>query len=615
MDVLQENYGRAKETFAHTQALWEKEIRRARKETFKTQSGVVKLQEELKAARSSLKMAEENVERERERSRIREQEAFSARYQLVGVQEQLEQALERIKLVEQERDAFKMLAKEEEIARIAAEGQIPLPVEDDPEDEFASPKKKKGGRVSISTTDVLSSAAAEEELEELRRLVQWERRRADRALEQVEFLQTECQLRCCACVRASATTSQPLAASAPASPERPKMAPEAERVDLSRSTGPLETKKAPRRSTIFIPSEGIFVTVSEEEAKAHIAAIAEEAGREVGDDTETAAATATAANEPITPTDATDDHRDFTRTPSVEPPTFAMLRQQRTSLLSLLDAPHQGVAAPTSSISNIPTVSYEPVAAAAEAAVPANEGPLEPILLPEDTTPTESELDVTQPTVSVAAAAAAAATAPVVVPTPSEPAPPLSPEPEILPDEPRASEDDEMPREHLSRPHTSAAFYTVTTTTTVPLRDANTRPLTSQQPRPFPPRPASACDNDSGRRNPAVTPSRSFDSTRNLVTPTVTREQALAQIRERRGRVRSADQQQQVAAIPSSSGSNGIRSAGRGQVHVQGQQQRSLAATPRRPAAGIGHRDVSAPATVGGKGRVPSGGSGSARGR
>src|ERR1700712_1877004 len=140
--ILQENYGRAKETHAHTQTLWEKEIRRARKENFKSQSTVVKLQEELKSARNSLKAAQADIEQEKERSLKREQEAFAARYQLVGVQEELAQMQEQIKLVEQERDALRTIAKNEEIARIAAEGRIPLPVSPQ-DDEFASPKKAR----------------------------------------------------------------------------------------------------------------------------------------------------------------------------------------------------------------------------------------------------------------------------------------------------------------------------------------------------------------------------------------------------------------------------------------------------------------------------------------
>ncbi|EHK97824.1 hypothetical protein M7I_6407 [Glarea lozoyensis 74030] len=163
LETVMESYGRAKETFAHTQAVWEKEIRRARKEAFKSQSAMVKVQEELKATRNSLRMVESDFDREKERSLQREQEAFAARYQLVGVQEEVGQLQEQIKLVEQERDGLRMIAKNEEVARIAAEGRLPLPKAPE-DDEFASPKK---ARRSLDPVTVISSAASEEELEDM----------------------------------------------------------------------------------------------------------------------------------------------------------------------------------------------------------------------------------------------------------------------------------------------------------------------------------------------------------------------------------------------------------------------------------------------------------------
>ena len=69
--TLQENYSRAKETHGHTQQLWEKEIRRARKETFKAQSALVKCQEELKSSRAGQKSAEEAMRLAEEDQHVR----------------------------------------------------------------------------------------------------------------------------------------------------------------------------------------------------------------------------------------------------------------------------------------------------------------------------------------------------------------------------------------------------------------------------------------------------------------------------------------------------------------------------------------------------------------
>ncbi|KAH7320108.1 hypothetical protein B0I35DRAFT_229019 [Stachybotrys elegans] len=491
LETVMENYGRAKETHAHTQALWEKEIRRARKETFKTQSTIVKVQEELKSARTTVKSLEESLEHEKERSRVREQEAFSARYSIVGVQEQLEQALERIKLVEQERDAYKTAAKNEEVARIAAEGRIPLPAAESPDDEFASPRKTKRkrlsteGRVSLSTMEIVSSVATELEIEELSLQIQWERQRADRAQEMVEFLRAECEMHCCQCSKSkpkpqSSTvatqtevfeteeevdSTNDAAHEAQPSEETP-FDPQATVIRVEERTTELAVPKprnGPRLSTIFCPREGIFRTVSEMEAEALEAQSKAEAEMNVDQPAELSVKTERLAeparsDELPSPEEPPEGHgRMYARTPSVEPPSFALLAQDRVSLLSLLNAPHNN--AQPSSIITIPTQPDETVRAKNKE------------------------------------------------PTPS---------PEL-------------------RPHTSTASYatstasysTATTTTSVPIHDDNYRPDSSFSEK---------------LRTPSSGSQASFDLTNPALTPTMTREQALAKIRERRGRARSIAQ-------------------------------------------------------------------------
>lgn len=293
--LSQENYGRAKETHAHTQTLWEKEIRRARKENFKSQSTVVRLQEELKSARNALKTGQVDVEQEKERSHKREQEAFAARYQLVGVQEELAQMQEQIKLVEQERDALRTIAKNEEVARIAAEGRIPLPSAPQ-DDEFASPKK---ARRSLSPVTITSSAASEEEIDDLRLKYRWEKQRADRAHDRIEFLEAECRFKCC-----------------PSRFRGSRPAP------LSEDDRRRSNKKAriSNSNTVFIPSEGVFRTISPPQESPSISPL-KQSKRQIEE-----------LPEPEGP-------RAHTRTPSCEPPAPALISDTRTSLMSLFEAP------------------------------------------------------------------------------------------------------------------------------------------------------------------------------------------------------------------------------------------------------------------------------------
>lgn len=478
LEDVMEKYGQAKETLQHSKTIWEKEVRQARKEVFKSQSSFVKLQEELKATRSNCKSAEESLAREKELSKAREQEAFTARYQLVELQEQLEKALDRVTFVEQERDAYIAAAKSEEVARIAAQSRLPLPPED-PDSEFASPKKS---RVSLSTVDILSSASSEAEIEELTRLWQWERQRADRAQEHLEFVQAECELRTCACAKSRPRRSTAMVSTRQERPGSMTIVDAADLVILgkvpevselgvpleqpaSTEPTPVEEEQQPqqsevaevlaegaaknatqveepqgpkvrresRRSTIFIPAEGIFRTVSQLDIEP----------MEKSDES---------ASEPPTPVDPQPDPPYYSRTPSVDPPTFALMVQERTSLLSLLNAPHEGE---SQCMTNAPTT---PAAAPSGRALDAEQDDEEDVTQPE----TETEADGT-------------------------------------------------------RPHTSAAFYTMTTTTTVPIRDNHNKAADSTR-----------------------TPS--FDINNPAMTPTMTREQALAQIKERRGRARSAAQ-------------------------------------------------------------------------
>ncbi|KAL7911156.1 hypothetical protein GGI35DRAFT_446677 [Trichoderma velutinum] len=606
LETVMENYGRAKETHAHTQALWEKEIRRARKENFKAQSTIVKLQEDLKstrastqlieeslqhekdrnhvreeqnlkaqstiselqedlrsaqamtklveeslqkererslareeqnikaqssisqlqeevkAAQSMTKLIEESLQNEREKSRTREQETFEAKYQASNLQDQLEQAFARIKLVEQERDAYKVAAKNEEVARLAAEGRIPLPAEEE-DDEFASPPRKrriastircKDPRVSLSTMEVVSSAASELEIEQLTEQLQWERQRADRAQEMIEFMQAECQMHCCPCSkskrRASMLAMQQLPRSTPEKTRLSVEAPIEEEKDVSAQPLPSPTqqqqelklgkvRKGARRSTVFYPKEGVFRTVSEQEAieleAQRKAEIVIEAHEEV-------------EPEPSPPIEKTEAHqRTFARTPSAEPSSVYDLSHGRSSLMSLINAPRIDALADSLSISHsIPTVRD-------------NETAQERLMRYQ----AEEERGLK-----------------------------LAPAPEPQPE--RFS----LPRKRPAPDSRSSSKSTYSvTTTTVPVRDE---------------RSSSSLSFTQRMRTASNSSSASFDTSDPAMIPTMTREEALAKIRERRGRARSTTR---GAATPQS-----------------------------RPTSGMGRRNVSNPTgTIGSRSR------------
>lgn len=152
------------------------------------------MQEELKAARAHLKVSQADLASERHKSERKDQDVFTAQYEMVGVQEKLTQALTRIKIVEEERDALKTTLKEEEVARIAAQGQIALPPSQDGDDEFGTPIKTP--RPQPMPTD---ASKIRRDLEEMRSLLELEQRHRVLAQEQVDFMKMECQFGCCSC--------------------------------------------------------------------------------------------------------------------------------------------------------------------------------------------------------------------------------------------------------------------------------------------------------------------------------------------------------------------------------------------------------------------------------
>ncbi|KAI3391931.1 hypothetical protein diail_6601 [Diaporthe ilicicola] len=535
LETVMENYGRTKETHAHTQTLWEKEIRRMRKETFKSQSAIVDLQEQLNAARTAQKAAEASLEREKERSSTREQEAFQARYNQVGLQEQLDkirseldQALERVKLVEQERDAFKTLAKtEEDVARIASEGRLPLPPagHEDEDDEFTSPKKSNESRaVSLSLVDVKSSAASEMEIDELTRLWQWEKQRADRAADQVEYLEAECSLRACSCMKKRPRSSMmgllsPKRQKRAAAEPLPPLADPSDRMILSEKATaippPSETSahavKQPtkkkttrsedsgdRRATIFLPDLGTFRTVSMEEADAM------ERTKEQEKRHEPVLASADQDDKPMEDApahiekDAVPER--YSRTPSVEPPSFAILGQERASLVSLLDAPHhqeQPFQFKAPSIPTTPGLVSEQVKETAASALQRPGTTAQAETRQPQPQPRRLPLGSQDPNVDISTAAFGFKTS------------------------------------YNSRPHTTQSFYTSTTTTSVPLREENSDPSMARKLLALQRTPSR------GRADDNEVPT--WDVNNPALTPTMTREQALAKIRERRGRAKSGN--------------------------------------------------------------------------
>lgn len=111
---------------------------------------------------------------------------------------------DKLSLVEGERDALKTSLKEEEVLRIAAEGQIPLPsATTDEYDDFGSPvRSPRKQRTFTQDEEDKENVAPKRDAVELMLAQQdlaTEKRLRERAQEQIDFMKMECQFRCCSC--------------------------------------------------------------------------------------------------------------------------------------------------------------------------------------------------------------------------------------------------------------------------------------------------------------------------------------------------------------------------------------------------------------------------------
>lgn len=206
--ILQEELHRTKETQAHAHTIYEKEVRRARKEAFKSSSALVNLQEELKTARNRYTLMRVEADEQRRSATTREQEVTTAQKDIQEVQEELKAMKEQLKLTQDERDALKATIKDHEALKSATEGAVAV-LQSKQEDAvaFGSPKKnRKRDRESRKHyreyTEEANDAEASLETDELAHLkseLRMEKRMRLQADERAHLLQIECQFGCCPC--------------------------------------------------------------------------------------------------------------------------------------------------------------------------------------------------------------------------------------------------------------------------------------------------------------------------------------------------------------------------------------------------------------------------------
>ena len=203
--MKQEELQRSKEAQTHAQTIYEKEVRRARKEAFKSSSALVKLQEELKSARNKYTLIREEAEAHRRDSVTKEGEVLAAQSHLVELQDEMERQKQQNKIIEEERDASRASLKEMETARREFKQDIAQSLcgdgDGDGEEGEVIASGKKRSRRSESMKENMDPEAPQlhNQLKLIEGQLRMEKQMRLRADDQVHFLKMECQFRCCSC--------------------------------------------------------------------------------------------------------------------------------------------------------------------------------------------------------------------------------------------------------------------------------------------------------------------------------------------------------------------------------------------------------------------------------
>lgn len=227
--LLEELHG-TKERQAHERSIFEKEIRKARKEAFRAGSTLVKLQEELKHAKSETKALKDEVASERESKDKAKQEAFERAYTLAGLTEELEVLKGKLRSMEAANHSSNLQVqahemRKEDFGRLSlAEGDLaflmtprrpkrtagdsilsPSQAQDtDSVHDATPPKRQRLSEVTVVAdepveTTVTTSEQDSELIEDLRDELHNERRRREEAEDMIHFLNIECQFERCSC--------------------------------------------------------------------------------------------------------------------------------------------------------------------------------------------------------------------------------------------------------------------------------------------------------------------------------------------------------------------------------------------------------------------------------
>lgn len=226
LESLLEELQTTRERQAHERALFEKEVRKARKEAFRAGSTLVKVQEELKLSKSETRTLKDDVRTEREAKENAKQEAFERAYALAGITEELQSLKDQLRAMEAANQSSLQLEELEQIdeskdkpevnyadqstcttpmsrrAKRSADASELLVTASQSIHEEETPTKKirLSRRVSNKENeDPEESQRQVDIIEDLKAEIKFEQRQREKADEMIHFMKMECQFKRCSC--------------------------------------------------------------------------------------------------------------------------------------------------------------------------------------------------------------------------------------------------------------------------------------------------------------------------------------------------------------------------------------------------------------------------------
>ena len=179
------------------------------KENLKVTSMVPHYQAQIQGLKRDLQRAESDRKSKSEEAAKYQNQVYNLQVQVESNAAQLGQEIQTLKdklmLMESERDALKLNLKEEEVMRIASEGQIPLPTAgaDEKDRELSTPLRSPRKQLTFPRGDDdkenVSPKKGAVDLKFIQQELATERRLRERAQDQIDFMKMECQFQCCSC--------------------------------------------------------------------------------------------------------------------------------------------------------------------------------------------------------------------------------------------------------------------------------------------------------------------------------------------------------------------------------------------------------------------------------